>query len=370
MTKLVTAVLLGLLLVSPWAEAPTVEGAGFHAPSRQELQPRAWLPLVMRNFPPPATISRYVASADLIDSNVMYSLGCNRGQAAATNQDVIIILDFGYPAYDGGSNQYGAALLNYPNPFYSVAQLTDVFDAFLSGFYNCSPSGAHLTAAMGVNNYGSGVTREHGIAWAQAVNVVNAWIEQPPSFAAKLRAWGGIDAEMDWNSGAMTSARADGYRSVAGVGNYYVDFGTCESCPITSPCTSPGQVLSGYPINPNKPLWTCYDIWYASWGAAPAQPVPEIYLQSGLNTHQWHRLSQFSVAQYGAPIRFKGTLTQWNACVENQRTNPNACIYGSDRADITPSVGYLQFYDALLSDPLTSATTQTLWWSTDMSWEK
>jgi hypothetical protein len=287
----------------------------------------------------------------------MYNLGCSRGQAASVGQNVVIVLDFGYPAYDSSSGQYGAKLLN-DYTFHSTGDIANVAEGFLGGFYSCSPSVISLTLAIGINNYPhdpNNVTQAHGVAWAQMVNNINSWIVGPPypSFADKLVAWGAIDAEPAWNTALATRAWVGGYASAYSGQSKYLDFGSCDGCAYT------GHAW-GSPWQPD-------DVWYVAWGATPAYPLPEIYLVSGINADQWYHMSSYAYTNHPTSMGFKGSLTQWNACQENQQINPNACVYANDRSDNTPSQGYLQLYNAINADP---HTARSMPWSTDMSWQK
>jgi len=310
----------------------------------QQLTPRAWLPVVMKNFPPPATISRYMNSTDY---NALYNLGCNRGQTISTTQDAAVVLDFGYPSYDNTSGQYGAKLLTDLS-FHSTGDIENGVKAFLYGFHYCSTSPVSLTLSVGVNNSGAGVTREHGVAWAQMVNDLNTWVIIPPSYADKIAAvWGGIDAEPSWNSPAVTRAWVDGYAATYTGQSKYANFGSCDGCPY-----------SGCPACVPNNNWSRDDIWYVSWGAAPAYPLPEIYLTSGVNADQWYRMSLYAYTNHGYRMSFVGSLTQWNACQE---------VGGCAGTDNRPEAGYLQLYNAVNAD---SRTAQTIRWSTDISWYK
>ncbi len=335
------------------SDARTLPRTTFLSP-QQQLTPRAWLPIVMNNFPPVPTISRYLANTNTVSYSFLYNLGYSRGQATSAGQNVVIILDFGYPDYDPATGQYGATLL-VDRTFHSTSDILYAVEGFLSGFYAGSPAGAHLTLAIGVNNNGAGVTGPHGAAWAQTVNGLNSWISIPPSYADKLAVWGAIDAELPWNNAQVTRAWVDGYQSTYAFGSFYLNFGSCDGCPVAM-CPSPDHSV-GYG-------WTCDDIWYVSYGATPAYPMPEIYLTSGINAAQWYGMSLYAYSNHGARMNFRGSVTQWNACQE--QTDPNACIYPV-RTDNMPAQGYLQLYNAINADWRTAATMP---WSTDMSWQK
>jgi hypothetical protein len=340
--NVIAAIIAILVFGLATSDAKTPLPSPFLSPT--SLTPRAWLPVILKNFPPIPTISRYVSTTDW---QTLHDLGCNRGTTILPGQDDIIILDFGYPAYDSSSGQYGVWL--FSGPFRSTAQITNAVEGFMSGFYNCSPSGVKLTVAVGVNNSGAGVTREHGMAWAQMVNNLNAWIVGPPypSYADKLTAYGAIDAEPGFGTAAATRAWVDGYAAGFIGLSKYVNFGSCDSCPFT-----------GCPTCVPSNGWTLDDIWYVSWKLLPALPLPEIYRTDGANADQWYRMSLYSYTNHNSRMNFVGSLTQWNACQE---------VGGCAGTDNSPGDGYLQLYNAINAD---SRTAWSMPWSTDMSWQK
>jgi hypothetical protein len=322
------------------------------------LTPRVWLPIVMNNFPPAPTISRYVGSSSMMSTTFFYNLGYSRGQTISTGQQVVIIIDFGYPDYDSTSGQYGTCLL-VDNTFHSISEITSLSESFLDGFYLSSPSGISLTLAIGVNNSdycrAGGTSSAHGAAWGQMINNINSWIIGPPypSWRDKLVAWGAIDAEPSYNTATATRAWVDGYASVynAQLKSNYLDFGSCGGC-----------AYSDCPACVPTP-WSVDDVWYISWGAVPAYPLPEIYRTDGANADQWYRMSVYAYTNHGQLMKFEGSLTQWNACQE--QPDPNGCHnIGTDN---TEGDGYLQLYYAINAD---SRTAWAMPWSSDMSWEK
>jgi hypothetical protein len=293
-------------------------------------------------------------SSNFIQWSYFYDLGCQRGRSIFSNQDLIVIIDYGYPVYLQGV--YGVCLL-ISHEFISISQIYETFKGFLTGFYICAPDNAHLTLAIGINNSGSGVTREHGSQWAQLINELNNWIQSPPSWASKLIVWGSIDAEPAFGDPSSTRAWVEGYDAMNAPNSLLLNFGSCDGCPY-----------AGCPACTPSNGWTLEDIWYISWGAPPAYPMPEIYRSDGVNADQWHRIALYGLQAHGVLIRFRGTLTQWNACEENRRWDPEACILPNGvRTDNRPEVGYLQLYQALNQD---TRTAQTMPWSSDISWEK
>jgi hypothetical protein len=311
---------------------------------------RVYLPVILKNFPPPATTSRYMYTTD---SNALYTWGCNQGSAG---ENGVIVLDFGKPEQSGST--YGASLFGFG--FRSTAQIETAVKQFLRGYWDCSPSGAYIVLAIGTSNCGppvcgpSAVNNAHGQAWAQMVNNVATWISLPPSYASKMSVAGANDIEMDFNTSTNTRAWVDGYDAV---NNWpYYNFGDCAGCPYVLP--SGGGCPSCTPNNG----WTKDDVWYVSWGAPPAWPLPEIYRTDGVNAWQWQRMSLYSYENHGARMYIKGSFTQWAAC---QGTGGTDIQCRNDGLDNRPEAGYLQLYNALSSNPNT--TLSSLPWSTDIT---
>lgn len=282
--------------------------------------------------PPSTTTSRYMKT---VDPSALYTLGCNHGKAAESG---VVILDFGQPWWDGST--YGTNLFDKGFSFASIAEIENASTSFLQGYWDCSPSWTHLRLVIGTNNYRGWTNYEHGQAWGELVNRVNNWIARGDDYSARESARGGNDMELDWNTPAATRAWADGYASAS---QYpYYNYGDCAGCPSD--------------LNPSsKPHngWTLEDVWYVSWGAAPAWPLPQIYNQDGYNAAQWQALSRYSYEVHGEPMVFLGALTQWSAA--------------GDCCTNAPGHGWTQLWDALASDHRTAQNFLDR--STDITWD-
>jgi hypothetical protein len=270
-----------------------------------------------------------------VDSSTLYDLGCTHGRWAETG---IIILDFGQPWWNGST--YGTNLFDDNYSFASIAEIEKASEAFLQGYWDCSPSWTFIRLVIGTNNYRGWTTYEHGQSWGEMVNRVNAWINKPSSYASQEAVRGGNDMELDWNTPEATRAWADGYASVTSLP--YYNYGDCGGCPTdASPNSKPHNG------------WTLEDVWYVSWGVAPAWPLPQIYDPQGYQAAQWQNLSEYSLTAHGSPMQILGALTQWNAagrCCTN-----------------TTADGWSQLWDALASDWRTAQGA--LYRSTDITWK-
>jgi hypothetical protein len=98
-------------------------------------------------------------------------------------------------------------------------------------------------------------------------------------------------------------------------------------------------------------------VWYVSWGAPSALPLPLIYLTNGIHAKQWAYLSRYSVENHGYRMDFTGVFTSWAYCQQF----PQWC----SGIDNTPEEAYQQMMEELSKD---SATTQTIRWKTDIRW--
>lgn len=308
---------------------------------------KAYLPLILKSPPPPPpwTTSRYIGTTDW---NTFYNEGCNQ---ALRGESGIVVLDFGNPSYyddTNGIRHYGAILPGGSRPFVSVDSIWGLTAEFLQGYTSasCNPTGKHIYLAVGTTNYGTQVTREHGIAWAQLVENIHQTIIYPPSLESMVTAAGAINAELQWNSATTTRAWVDGYKDTTN--KPYYNFGNCPGC--------------NYPTGAPGNGWTWNDVWYISYGVVPAYPLPLIYAKSGTNANQWYTMPLYTYNTYSYPMRLQGAFTQWQAC---QGNTPKAIECRNQQLDNTPSDGWTQLYNRLNSD---SRTAQDLLWSTDVTW--
>jgi len=269
--------------------------------------------------------------------NVLYNEGCSQG---AANEAGIIVLDFGQPSYQGGT--YGTILFN--NLFASLDQITIASEAFLRGFWDCSPyNGPFITLALGTSNYHGDTTYDHGRAWALAVNMVGSWIVAN-NLGSQVTVAGASDLELGWNSASASRAWADGYTSSHEY--FYYDYGDAAGCPQVA-TTGNGSCNNG---------WKQSDILYVAWNEEPALPLPEIHTTNGSQARQWYSLTLYS---YLHPGRFGrmisvGSFTQYAACQTSDCTGTKN----------TPAQGWTQLWAALNADP---RTMQGLSYSVDIT---
>lgn len=298
---------------------------------------------------PPYTTSWYMKT---VDATTLYNMGCALGthdKNTPGTQDNVVILDYGQPWVQNST--YGTLMWKTGGgtQFVTTTQIANAAEQFGKGYWVCTGSAdttSQLYLAIGTSNYGGYVNSGHGTAWAQMVNLVNSWFSTY-GYTSQVKARGAIDIELEWNSPSVTRTWVDGYTSAWQYPFY--NFGDASGCPSpTYPNWDCGT--SQYPG------WTSEDVWYVSWGASPAYPLPEIYRTDGLNAGQWYYLSLYSYTNHGGRMTLMGAVTQYQACQQRG---------GCTGTNNTPSQGWSQLWDALNAD---TRTAQSLRWSTDMKW--
>jgi len=352
--------------------------------------------LVPMAGPPPFSTSLYVtndiltADSDL-NHETLNELGCFAA-LKGKDEDVLVLLDFGEPTVDK-EGRYGT-ILNFPalgekpDTLFTF-EIREAAISFLEGYSDCSNnfSAGHLTLAIGTKNTGilaeaSPQAEEHGQAWAELVNDVDAWIKAA-NRSKRLDVVGAIDIETwrksDSLGNIISEIGPDGARLwakayVDSTKKPYYNYGTCEDC-----LGAGGQMdanSGNLDAKVEGTMWSLDDWWYLSWGiedengqAGRAYPVPEIYGLEGSNTNsrQWRDLMKYALNKCGndekcrSLISFPGTLTECG--VENPLDEEVNC-----RNDNTnrPAEGWQQLYEALLAVPETAHAASLLRWSTDI----
>jgi hypothetical protein len=203
--------------------------------------------------------------------------------------------------------------------------------AFSDGWYAGvgSSSKASLRIVVGTNNLGSGVTQEHGQAWAAMIVQIAQTISSRP-YAAIVNAVGGMDIEMLYGPPSAVMAWANGYGS-----NAYADYGDAEGCP---------QSCDGG--------WSSKLV--VTLGGSTF--LPEIYSSGGGNATEWAGLSKYYQTNYGIPLNIQAPLSEWTACLQRESTKNNCIAHG--RIDNTPEIAWIQMVGSLAK--VKSMTAKTL----------
>ena len=325
------------------------------APAQQTVQrKKSYLPAVsnqnISSAPPVVSTSLYMLSKDLAK---LTAEGCAMGRrdlGLAGKQDSIVVLAFGYPQ-KSASGVYGTHGYGYPAKPWTIAEITAAVENFGYAYWNCTDADfdSHLRIAIGTNNYKGdvnvAVNADHGKAWANMVAAVNDWFINscPQGCNGQVDAVGASDIELSWNTAAATTDWLNGYASVTKYPLY--NFGAIEGCPWLA-----------------KPSYTCLwgskeQVWYVVWGSPPVQPLPEIYLTSGVNAEQWYLMSVYSYEKHGEKMQFVGPMTETQACEQEG---------GCPGIDNPPAAAWWQLYNLLNGDWRT--TGEALPYSTDIKW--
>lgn len=301
---------------------------------------------------PPWTISRYMQN---VDPNIHFRLGCALGDRtealAGVQQDAVILHYFRPVRFADGT--FGASLLNGADA--RTGAIGAAAREFARGYWLCTGADldSQLKLAIGTSNDGNQVNRAHGAAWATMVNAVNVWLRDR-GYSSQAQAVGASDMELGFNDPADTRAWVDGFDSVC--------------CPIlynygdAAGCRWDGKPAGNECGTQAFPGWTAEDVWWISWGAPPAYPLPQIYRNDAVQAKQWYGLSLYANNVHGFRMGFRGSLTQRQAC------NEVGC---PALLDNTPAQGWKQLWDALncVFFPRNPCpTAQGLTYSTDISW--
>jgi hypothetical protein len=342
------------------------------APQTTDVTNRIFLPSVMKPLQVPVlppgklpvdgghTFPRWTKSYYMmsIDPSANFNLGCELGLLDLNTpgvQDNLVLLDYGSPKQVNGVP--GASLLMVSG-FASNQQIAVAVQNFGWGYYVCTGNDmlSRLRIGIGTTNYPTStnpaVTYQHGLAWANMVNQVNAWLTSNTtnSITQQVDAVGANDIELAWNSYANTREWLDGYDAVNGYVLY--NFGALPGCPYFS---RPGSQCGSYPY-----IWSKEQVWYVIYGAGPVYSLPEIYARNGVNAEQWYLMSVYAYTTHGAPVGFVGSLTTYTACLQ-----VGGCGTGNSAINNSPFEGWTQLYTLLNGDP---RTAQGLRWASDMVW--
>jgi hypothetical protein len=309
---------------------------GSQGPSKVDVRPQEQDGRRTGSEPPMFAYSHYLTSAG---QRHVHRLGCKDGQRIRRHEslhDAVVVLAFGRPVREHG--HFGASLFGHR--FITTEGIIRAGQAYVRGFERCvGPSAAAtLTLSLGTSNFGRQVSYAHGRAWAIMVNRTNDWLRD--SGYRRVEVTAANDIELGWNTPRRTRQWVDGYGSVADWP--YYNFGDAGACPPFGDCHG---------------AWTQEDVWYVSWGARWAWPLPQIYTGNGIQAKQWYRLSLYSQQRHGQPMTILGAMSQRTACKESR--DPCRGMNNS------PKRAWRQLWSALNRDP---RTAQRLRWATDMEW--
>jgi len=239
---------------------------------------------------PPTDWSFYITTPD---TNTAYNLGCNQGAFDASFSppaNSLVVLDFGGQLPDGS----GTLLIDGIRV--SNGDIEAAAEAFSAGYWVCtgSDTSSVLSLSIGTNNSYYDVSSSGGQTWANVIADIIA-SNQANGYDAQISVGGGNDIEPSWDTAANTEAWVNGYSSINPA--WYANYGSADGCPTGS--ASNGACNNG---------WRQFDVWWVSWGALPAYPLPEIYFQA--NANQWTMISLYGATYQGSKMGFLGPLDE------------------------------------------------------------
>ncbi len=235
---------------------------------------------------PPTDWSYYISTSDTVAA---YNLGCNQGNADRTHGNINseAVLDF------GGQNSANTGSIRISDGVtMTYATIEAVAENFARGYWVCTGSTdtrSTLFLELGTNNSAYWVNSTGGAAWANAVNVVKSYVA---AHLGQVVVQGANDIEPSWDTYGDTLNWVTGYGTHTS--QLYLNYGSADGCPTASHTN--GSCNNG---------WNQYDVWYVSYGYAPAITAPEIYYYA--NANQWAQISQYggayqhNAASYIAP---------------------------------------------------------------------
>jgi hypothetical protein len=261
---------------------------------------------------PPATSSVYVYGSYIDGCGLSATTECALYDAAA-NEAVpptggMTILDFGAPCFEPATLAWGTQLFNSQSCTPDTT-LVILAQAWLRGYEtnpnrSASPSyvlvagtSNSLTAAVPGNALTPAQMSLHGQAWFGSVISPIAAVAR--SLPAPVATWAGNDIEESsdgsWYDGPTTGAWVDAYAAASGA---------------SKPCLASrdGLIADYGDYVPNEPGWSAAAVYHVAWQAAPACPVPEIYLP--VMAGEWQSLNRYADSVGLPRMQFTGVLSE------------------------------------------------------------
>jgi hypothetical protein len=233
---------------------------------------------------PPTDWSFYISSTS---TSTAYTLGCNQGDFDASHSDANseVFLDF------GGQISGGTELINGTDV--SNGTIESIAEQFASGYWVCTGADttSNLNLAIGTNN-SLDVGTSYGETWAGVVNTVSTWVADN---AGQVSVWGGDDIEPGFGSESAAIDWSNGFGDDTSA--LYLNYGSADGCPESS--YGNGGCNNG---------WDQYDVWYVSWGSAPAVTAPEIY--ESAQASQWTMICLYGANHQTGEVFYQGPLDE------------------------------------------------------------
>ncbi len=296
---------VGALALLPWNPI----AASAH---QTAARPAALAPPRVAGAEPDASSSIYVHASWIDVCGLNANTECPLYNAAAAETvpatGGMAILDFGAPCYEPATLAWGTQLFNSQSCT-PDATLVTLAQAWLRGYQanpNRSASPRYVLVA-GTSNSLTAAVPNYALSPAQMAQHAAAWfgsVIAPAAAAARslptpVAVWAGDDieesADGNWYPAPESRAWVDAYASASAA---------------TKPCVASRDALMvdyGDYV-PNEPGWTPADVYHVAWQAAPACPVPEIYLTA--NAAEWQSLNGFARGAGLPRMEFAGVLSE------------------------------------------------------------
>jgi hypothetical protein len=218
------------------------------------------------------------------------------------------ILDFGAPCFEPATLAWGTQLFNSQSCTPDTT-LVILAQAWLRGYEtnpNRSASPSYVLVAGTSNSLTAAVPGYaltpaemslHGQAWFRSVIGPIAAVAR--SLPTPVATWAGSDIEESsdgsWYDGPTTGAWVDAYAAASGA---------------SKPCVaSQDALMVDYgDYVPNEPGWSAGAVYHVAWQAAPACPVPEIYV--AVNASEWQSLNRYAESVGLPRMQFTGVLSE------------------------------------------------------------
>jgi hypothetical protein len=221
------------------------------------------------------------------------------------------ILDFGAPCFEPATLAWGTQLFNSQGCTPDTT-LVILAEAWLRGYQtnpNRSASPSYVLVAGTSNSLTAAVPGYaltpaemslHGQAWFTSVISPIATVAR--SLPTPVATWAGNDIEEssdgNWYDGPTTGAWVDAYADASGA---------------SRPCVaSRDALMADYgDYVPNEPGWSAGAVYHVAWQAAPACPMPEIYL--AVMAGEWQSVNRYAASAGLPPMQFTGVLSEGGA---------------------------------------------------------
>ena len=261
---------------------------------------------------PAATSSFYVYGSYIDVCGLSATTDCPLYNDAA-NETIpptggMTILDFGAPCFEPATLAWGTQLFNSQSCTPDT-MLVVLAQAWLRGYEinpNRSASPSYVLVA-GTSNSLTAAVPGYALTPTEMSLHAQAWfgsVISPIAAVARnlltpVATWAGNDIEESsdgsWYDGPTTGAWVDAYAAASGA---------------SKPCLASrdGLMVDYGDYVPNEPGWSAAAVYHVAWQAAPACPMPEIYVN--VNAGEWQTVNRYAESVGLPPMQFIGVLSE------------------------------------------------------------